>query len=240
MQAFWARAIDALNSLRDLQRRVFYHLVESTATTLEVLLAGQGSVVPVYLPYRYRVRYGVKRPNHPHAPLEEVLANAYAYNALSFLCRIKLGFKTVTVKTYQKAIKHYWEREPPGYRSAGYYIGGDYIAGAAHLLAQLLDKPNSVNEVPLSIIAKHVMPGGFTALNSKPEIPTWLVGTETELKDFGSLVPAPNEAYTQLFWPYNTTAFDQFIEQKSAKKRLAKQRKESFGGLRNYDEAEPP
>jgi hypothetical protein len=190
----------------------FHHLVESTATTLEVLLAAHGIVAPLYLRYRYRLRKGSS--NHPHAPLEEALANAYAYNALSFLCRIKVGFKTLTVNAYQKAIQRYWEREPPGYRSAGYYIKGNYVAGGAHLLADLLDKPDSVHDVPLSIIAKHVMPGGFTALKAKPDIPTWLIGSETELEQFLALVPAPNEAYTQLFWPYNTTAIDDFIHAK--------------------------
>ena len=67
-------------------------------------------------------------------------------------------------------------REPltAGYREAGYYILSDYVAGGAHLLAHLLGKPRSADEVPLSVIAKHVMPGGFTALLAEPEIPTWL------------------------------------------------------------------
>jgi hypothetical protein len=197
----------------------FHHLVESTAATLEVLFAARDIIAPVYLRYRYHVRQGANSVDHPHAPLEEALANAYAYNALSFMSRIKVGFKTLTITAYQKALQYYWQREPPGYRSAGLYIKGDYITGGAHLLAQLLDKSNLVNEVPLSIIAKHVMPGGFTALKAKPEIPTWLVGTEKELKRFHDLVPAPNEAYTQLFWPYNTKAFDEFINAKVAEKK---------------------
>ena len=195
----------------------FHHLAESTATTLEILLATQASAQPVYL--RHRLRQVVNEFGHPHAPLEEALANAYAHNALSFICRIKAGFKTFTVNVYQKAIEQYWQREPTGYRDAGHYIKDDYVAGSAHLLAHLLGKPSSANEVPLSVVAKHVMPGGFTALSAKPGIPTWLVGTEAELALFYELVPAPNEAYTQLFWPYNTDAFDRFIEQKIAEEK---------------------
>lgn len=198
----------------------FHHLVESTATTLEVLLAAQGTVQPVYL--NHRKQEMADTFNHPHAPLEEALANAYAHNALSFICRIKVGFKSFTVKAYQKAIECYWRREPAGYCEAGHYIRGDYIAGGAYLLAQLLGKPMSADEVPLSVVAKHVMPGGFTALLSKPDIPTWLVGSAAELTCFNQLVPAPNEAYTQLFWPYDTAAFDQFIEQKIADEKARK------------------
>jgi hypothetical protein len=112
--------------------------------------------------------------------------------------------------------------EPTGYRDAGHYIRGDYVAGGAHLLAQLLDKPKSPDEVPLSVVSKYVMPGGFTALMTKPDIPTWLVGSEKELALFYELVPAPNEAYTQLFWPYNTDAFDRFIEGKLAQEKARK------------------
>jgi hypothetical protein len=204
----------------------FHHLVESTATTLEVLLATQGTAQPVYL--RYRQQQAANTFHHPHDPLEEALANAYAHNALSFICRIKAGFKTVTVTAYQKAIERYWPREPAGYCEAGYYVHGDYIAGGAHLLAQLLgrpqvlDKPLLADEVPLSVVAKHVMPSGFTSLLSKPDIPTWLVGSEAELELFNQLVPAPNEAYTQLFWPYNTDAYDKFIEQKLAEEKARK------------------
>jgi hypothetical protein len=66
------------------------------------------------------------------------------------------------------------------------------------------------------------MPNGFTALLSKPEIPTWLVGTPDELVMFNRLVPAPNEAYTQLFWPYNTDRFDAYLAQKKAEEKARK------------------
>jgi hypothetical protein len=195
----------------------FHHMVESTATTLELILATQGAPQPVYI--NYRLRQKANTFLHPHAPLEEALANAYAYNALSFISRIKAGFKTASIKAYQEAIAMHWYREPRGYRDAGLYIGGNYIDGASSLLAQMLNRPYALHEVPLSIVAKHVMPNGFTSLMAKPEIPTWLVGSTSELASFHKLVPAPAEAYSQLFWPYNTDTIDKYIAQKQAEKK---------------------
>ena len=190
----------------------FHHLVESTATTLEVILASQGEPQPLYL--RHRQAQLENEFFHPHAPLEEALANAYAYNALGFISRVKLGFKSVSVKAYQRAVLNHWKVEPPGYRDAAHYVGSGYVDGAAALLGQLLLKPRLMNTVPLASIAKSVMPSGFSAFVAKPDIPTWLVGSSDELKVFEALVPAPNEAYTQLFWPYNTSNYDQFLQTK--------------------------
>lgn len=76
--------------------------------------------------------------------------------------------------------------------------------------------------MPLAVIAKHVMPSGFSALLAKPDIPTWLVGSPEQLQLFNRLVPAPNEAYTQLFWPYNTDSIDTYIVQKKAEEKARK------------------
>jgi hypothetical protein len=202
----------------------FHHLVESTATTLEILLATQGAPRPLYLEHREaQMRNSFA---HPHAPLEEALANAYAYNALSFICRVKAGYKTISVKLYQSAVAKHWRMEPPGYRDAQHYTGAGYVHGGAALLGHLLNQPTAMHDVPLSLIAKHVMPSGFSAFLAKPDIPTWLVGAPEELALFNKLIPAPNEAYTQLFWPYNTETIDRFIEQKHAEekaKRVASQ-----------------
>lgn len=198
----------------------FHHLVESTATTLEILVAAQGQPQPVYM--QHRVRQKSNEFNHPHAPLEEALANAYAYNALSFMSRVKVGYKTASVKNYQLALKKHWHREPPGYRDAEMYIGGDYSVGGAHLIAQMLDNPDLVHQIPLELISRHVMPSGFSALQAKPEIPTWLVGSDTELAAFNELVPAPNEAYTQLFWPYDTSKVDEEILRRLAEEKARK------------------
>jgi len=35
-------------------------------------------------------------------------------------------------------------------------------------------------------------------------------------------VPAPNEVYTNLFWPYNTDSLDKYIEQRTAEAKAAK------------------
>ncbi|MDX9844863.1 MAG: hypothetical protein RBT42_14040 [Aquabacterium sp.] len=195
----------------------FHHLVESTATTLEIILATQGDPQPLYL--RHRQAQRLNEFKHPHAPLEEALANAYAYNALGFISRVKLGFKTASVKAYQRAVANHWKVEPAGYCDAGHYAGSGYVDGAAALLGELLSQPDQMNKVPLASIAKNVMPSGFSAFVAKPDIPTWLVGSPEELKLFETLVPAPNEAYTQLFWPYNTSLYDQFLQAKQAEEK---------------------
>lgn len=195
----------------------FHHLVESTATTLEIITAAQGEPEPLYLKHRLAQRDDEFR--HPHAPLEEALANAYAYNALSFISRVKLGFKTASVKAYQQAVAKHWKIEPPGYRDAAHYAGAAYVDGSAALLGQLLQQPSLMHELPVAAIAKHVMPSGFSAYVAKPDIPTWLVGSPDELSKFEALVPAPNEAYTQLFWPYDTSNFDQFLQAKVEEER---------------------
>jgi hypothetical protein len=41
-------------------------------------------------------------------------------------------------------------------------------------------------------------------------MPTYLVGTPVEQEIFAGLVPAPNEAYTSLFWPGDTKEIDAF------------------------------
>ena len=190
----------------------FHHMTESTATWLEILGAARGVDAPVYLTYRERrTQTGFE---HPHAPLEEALANAYAHNALGFLSRIKAGYKTAVIKSYQKALEKHWLLEPLGYRSAACYIGGGYIPGGACLVGQMLGKPYSVDRAPLSCIAKHLMPNGFTVLMQKPDIPTYLVGSDAQLQRFHDLIPAPNEAYTTLFWPYRTAEIDAYVAKK--------------------------
>ncbi|RKT37850.1 hypothetical protein [Thiocapsa rosea] len=195
----------------------FHHMAESTATYLEILGAASDTGRPVYLEYRKRARENGF--DYPHAPLEEALANAYAHNALGFLARVKAGYKTAVIKTYQAALEGHWRLEPAGYRDAGHYIGGRYVSGGAYLIAQMIGAPDAVDHAPLSCLAKHLMPNGFTALVPKPDIPTYLVGTDAELKQLHAWVPAPNEAYTTLFWPYQTSAIDAYVAQKQAEER---------------------
>ena len=76
-----------------------------------------------------------------------------------------------------------------------------------------------------------------TAFCSKPEIPTYLIGAVEELKEFHKLVPAPNEAYSNLFWPGETNALDAFIakknkEEQEARKKRRRVQTQSFVTLR--------
>jgi hypothetical protein len=80
-----------------------------------------------------------------------------------------------------------------------------------------------VDTAPLSCLAKHLMPNGFTAVMQKPEIPTYLVGNEQELRAFHELVPTSNEAYTQLFWLYKTDNIDKFVREQKEEERRMKQ-----------------
>jgi hypothetical protein len=74
-------------------------------------------------------------------------------------------------------------------------------------------------------LAKSVMPNGFTAFASKPEIPTYLVGKEAVVEAFMKLVPIPVEAYTSLFWPVETKELDEFIKQKKDEEKKAREAK---------------
>ena len=207
----------------------FHHLTESTASSLEIIMAATGKPQSVYLNYWKKLRE--TGFDYPHAPLEEALANAYAYNALGFISRVKTGYKTAVVRAYQEAVKNHWQCEPAGYCDAGHYIGGDYVTGGAHLLAQLMDVPKEiVHQVPLTRLAKSVMPSGFTAFIGKPDIPTYLVGSAYAIKSFNALVPAVNEAYTQLFWPYDTSGIDAYVQQKKKEEKERREREKALRG----------
>lgn len=190
----------------------FHHIAESTATTIEIIYAALEKPKAIYLDYRKKLTTGEAK--YPHNPLEEALANAYAWNSLGFISRVKAGYKTTAVSVYQKAIEKHWEFEPDGYKAAKFYIRSGYIHGGAHLLAQMMGKDTACDSPPLMKLAQSVMPSGFSAYVSKPDIPTWLVGSPEELELFHELVPAPNEAYTQLSWPYDTSKLDIFIQAK--------------------------
>ena len=203
----------------------FHHLAESTATSLEIVLAAQQKFFqPIYLQHQKQQRQKAFT-DYPHQPLEEALANAYAYNSLSFISRTKVGYRTATVQYYQAAIKHYWDLEPPGYRHAAYYINSKYVSGAAHFLAQMLDQPGAVHHTPLSCLAKHVMPKGHSALVQKANVPTYLVGKADEINKLYELVPNPIAAYTNLFWPYDTKKIDEYLQKQMKKSTLQVKRK---------------
>lgn len=202
----------------------FHHLSEATATVIEVVLSGLGEPRPVYLDY-WEDRYESEQGAHPHKPLEEALANAYAHNSLSFISRVKTGYKDGYVAVYQKALEKCWPREPAGYREAASYIKGGQIQGAADLLSMFLRTTELHGGLPLTALARCVFPSGHAALCAKPDIPTYLIGTPEQLKEFYAIVPAPNESYTNLFWPGDTKALDEFIKMKRKEEREAKKKK---------------
>jgi len=78
----------------------FHHIVESAATSLEIITASLGKARPLYieyLDYMYQQVDGLGK--HEHDPLEEALANSYAYNSFSFMSRVGVGYTTYLVKS---------------------------------------------------------------------------------------------------------------------------------------------
>jgi hypothetical protein len=213
----------------------FHHLTECAATSIEILSSAFGSPKSIYLDYwrdGFRTTSGVGA--HPDHPLEEALANAYAYNSLSFLSRTEFGYKTVWIKVYQKIIEKCWPKEPAGYRSAHKYINEAYVSGGAQLLAHLLASPEP-DPASLLLLAKAVMPNGNSAFLQKPDIPTYLVGSPEALAKFHELIPAPNETYTSLFWLGDSSAVDKYMQRRKKKeaeqKRAAKAKPQNFEPL---------
>jgi hypothetical protein len=99
----------------------------------------------------------------------------------------------------------------------------------ACLLAQMIAAPDAVDQAPLACVAKHLKPNGFTALVQNPDIPTYLVGSAEELQRFHTLVPAPNDAYTTLFWPYRTSEPDAYVQQRQKAERDARKAAKASG-----------
>lgn len=199
----------------------FHHIVECAATTLELLSPALGQPQPFYLNYRNHLYEQADHVGpHPHKPLEEALANAYAYNSLSFICRMKAGYKTTLIKLYQKLLEQYWPSEDKGYRNAGSYTGSNYINGAAHLLAMIL-RSGDCDPDAAALVSRKVLLNGYSAFFAKPDIPTYLVGSPNALTRFREMIPAPNETYTQLFWPQNTDRLDEFIQERRKEKKAS-------------------
>ena len=201
----------------------FHHLVECTATSIEILCpAATKRPTPVYLMYRRRDWERVLG-SHCHDPLEEALANAYAYNSLSFMARVQGGYLSGASRLYQKALERSWKLEPPGYREAGSYIKGERLYGARVLLQRMLAGIGPPEDRPLGMLVETVFPRGHTAFWAKPDVPTYLVGSPSELAAFHHLVPAPNETYSALFWPGDTAPLDAYIKTRRQEERKARQ-----------------
>jgi len=189
------------------QHEYFHHISECAATTMEIIQAQFGRTKPVYRPY-WESRY---RGDHLHSPLEEALANAYAYNSLSFLSRVKVGLRTTRIKLYQQALIKHWPKEPAGYREAAHYIDGGYVRGAGELARLML--PNSASPPgALDLVAKEVLLNGNSTFFAKPYIPVRLCGSAEAIKNFDGLLPAPVEAYSSLLWLDDSKAVDAYFE----------------------------
>jgi hypothetical protein len=213
----------------------YHHLVESAATTLEIVAEAMSSLVPSYLLYRHR-SHSKYFGWHEHQPLEEALANAYAYNSLSFISRVKAGYRDALVASYQKCLTSYWQNEGPGYRDAAHYIEGEQVPGNGDLLAMLLGrKPHPA----LEQVAQSVMPSGFASFVGKPDIPTFLVGSPEECVAFHRLVPAPNETYCHLFWPLNTEKVDEMLKARHQERESAKKAAKAALKSRKLVSSEP-
>lgn len=196
------------------QHEYFHHITECAATTMEVVLNQFGQRRPIFTSY-WHERF---RSNHPHSPLEEALANAYAYNSLTFLSRIKTGLKTTRIKVYQTALIQHWKKEPAGYRDAANYIDGGYVSGAADLMKLLLHAGDS-SEPALELIAKEVLLNGNATFFAKPQIPVYFCGSMENLEIFNQRVPAPVESYSNLYWPSRSTEVDAYFAQRRRENR---------------------
>jgi hypothetical protein len=91
-------------------------------------------------------------------------------------------------------------------------------------LSMFLQTDKERNRLPLASLARFVFPSGHMAFRTKSDIPTYLMGTVEELDAFHELVPAPNESYTNLFWPGDTKALDEFIAKKKKEERELKKK----------------
>ena len=85
-----------------------------------------------------------------------------------------------------------------------------------------------IDPASLMLLAKAVMPTGNSAFLAKPDVPTYLVGSDAVLEVFAELVPAPNETYTSLLWLGDVTAVDEFLK----RKRLEEKERRTLGTRR--------
>jgi hypothetical protein len=137
---------------------------------------------------------------------------------------MQIGYKLVWVKLYQEMLKKCWKTEPPGYRSAANYIESGYVSGAAQLLAMLVSSADP-DPASLLLLAKAVMPNGNSAFLQKPDVPTYLVGSNEALEAFQRLVPTANETYTSLFWLGDTSQIDEYLQKRKQQEREARKNK---------------
>jgi hypothetical protein len=168
----------------------FHHLIESTATTLEILLATLGRKRQVYKDY-FLITFNENRNNI------NSVATSYAMRSFKFVNNADHVYKNEVIKILRRK------------------FNGDsskYTTDLNKLLLQLLRVdyyPDA--SIPLEFITKQVMPRGHSAFKNKKEIPTWLVGNAHDLNDFIQLIPNPSETILRLFWARDTADIDKEV-----------------------------
>lgn len=218
------------------QHEFYHHLVECAATVLELAAVGMGQRGTIYFDYLQRAYTG--GAGHPHAPLEEALANAYAYNQFTFVTKRKPTFKRLLARLYQEVLKRRWPRDPAGYRSARHYIGRSHISGNAQLLAMMLSG-NDIDPALSLLVAARVMPVGHSAFARKADVPTYIVGDEDAVERIGRLVPRPNETYVSLTLPIDTSELDRYVAACERRDREARRARQRERGKRQGEPGEP-
>ncbi len=194
----------------------FHHIVESALTTLEILVGALTMPQRLYYGYRMHVYEKTLGP-HPHKPLEEALANAYAYDALAPIARSKLGCRTLEATLYRGMRRESWPSLKEGYRDAGHYTASDgdraaFTAGTAQLAAMMLNSLE-VSVPALTMVADRVMPSQRTAFCRKNDIPLYLVGPDAAHSFFRAMIPAPRETCVSLFSPRYTRNLDEGLRE---------------------------
>jgi hypothetical protein len=180
----------------------YHHLVESAAFTLETILAEFQNNKRLYIDHIYG----------EHRPLEEALANVYAYHSISFAQRTRRTFDVNTMKAYQTAIKRHWREEPPGYCDAEKYITNNKrISGNTALLRFIMNSYPQNNAEALERIALRVLINGHTSMETKPKIPTYFLGDTDDFINFSRYIPYPKKAYAYIEFPYQSDKVTDFI-----------------------------
>jgi hypothetical protein len=190
----------------------YHHLVESTAFTLETILAEFGFPKNIYLQYNKKKRTKSAEKYSLHVPLEEALANAYAFNSISFASRNKLSFDTGVMKAFQSVLKRHWKIEPPGYCDAENYINDRRIKGNISLLKLMINAEIDNNLDAIERIVARVMPSGHTSMVPKPDFPVYFLGDKETFRYFTKFIPNPKAAYAYLEFPFKSDRISGLIK----------------------------
>lgn len=205
----------------------FHHIVECMCTVFEILHDSNNSLNKIYLLYNAFAdeQQEIVKLLPDEIPLEEALANAYAYNSFTFISKMKKGYKTMLVKYYQKSLEYYWKTEPSGYRAAGKFIEGNYLYGAEKLIKLILPALTRKNNPPFEILAKEIFPNGNSTFFSKQNIPLFLQGFPNENKKFITMFGDVRFFCTNIFSKYDDMAIEnKFYDYISIEKRQNKKR----------------